>query len=218
MGDHLILDNGAYENSFDVFQLLEAIEWYQPNVVVLPDYLLQGWQKTYYAAQKFLDTYADKYPLIDWGYCPQSGEGDIVGWVEGLVKGLEDSRISWIMLPRVLGTHITKDPFTRANVCRFVKRRGRRVHALGMLDGSVGELALLRDAGCDSIDSNAPVFRGWHGVRLGESWQSIQYSYDAEFPDDDGRGGQVIDNIILQNLEAVNVNVATVRVGEGNRV
>ena len=64
-------------------------------------------------------------------------------------------------------------------------------HALGMIDGSLSELAKLNLEGFDSCDSSAPVWRGVHGYRLGldrEEWpdfpfkpevQKINHSYDA---------------------------------------
>lgn len=203
-GDFIILDNGAYENQVNGNQLHRAIEWYQPDVVVLPDYLLEDWNKTWSSAQRFLDSHFYNYPSVDWGYVPQAVPGDIMGWAEGLVKALEDARIKWLLLPRALGTHIVRDPFVRANICRFIKRRGKRVHALGMLDGSVAELAFLRDAGCDSVDSSAPVWRGWNGVALGHPWKDIPADFEATELDPKN------DQLIIQNLEQVGVNCTSI--------
>jgi len=49
--DFIILDNGGYEGA-PVFHtdILQALE---PNVVVLPDFYLQPWKKTWHAAIAF---------------------------------------------------------------------------------------------------------------------------------------------------------------------
>jgi hypothetical protein len=230
-GDHIILDNGAWEGQLDRTRLLHCIELYSPDMVVLPDHLLQDWKKTWHDSSDFLDNYYNSYET-QWGYVPQSSPGDIVGWVEGLTHALQDSRISWICLPRALGTDIVRDIAVRANVCRYIKSRGKKVHALGMLSGSVAELELLRDAGCNSIDSNAPVWRGVCGWKLDakEEWPGIKVDYEPEtvlykqqpcgvgnevtfavggrlFHIDWAMADGVIHETILHNLRLCNVNV-----------
>lgn len=201
-GDFLILDNSAYEGQQNNARLLHAIKLYSPDMVVLPDFLLEPWEKTWRASSEFLDNYFDQFEC-QWGYVPQSPPGDIMGWVEGLTHALQDSRIRWICLPRALGTDVCRDPLIRVNVCRYIRGFGKKVHALGMLSGSVDELGPLADAGCNSIDSNAPVWRGWCGVKLGQPWNEKPIYYEGlletEYYDADA--------IILSNLEACNVNV-----------
>src|SRR5882672_5189483 len=75
-GDHIILDNGAWEGNQNWAVLTEAIVFYNPNVVVLPDYLLQPWEKTLHSAQVFLDTFNDDFPDVDWALCPQASRSE----------------------------------------------------------------------------------------------------------------------------------------------
>jgi hypothetical protein len=75
-----------------------------------------------------------------------------------------------------------------------------------MVKGSIAELEMLRDAGCDSIDSCAPVWRGMCGRRLGELWGEIPINYN-----DDSEISVASDKLVLDNLEAVGVNTSAVR-------
>jgi hypothetical protein len=210
-GDFIILDNGAYERNKDWHLLLEAIPFYDPDVVVLPDFYLKSWEKTLHEATTFLDHFGKDFNT-QWMFCGQAVKGDIMGWIEGVIRALQDTRIKWFALPRCLSTDISMDPLIRANICRYLKRKGRRVHALGMVKGSVGELEMVRDAGCDSIDSNAPVWRGWCGRRLAApNWYDIEVRYEEKWYEDN-------DELILDNLEACGVNTSAVRAGTGSGV
>jgi hypothetical protein len=213
-GDFLILDNGAYEGQFSSLSLLDKIRVYSPDVVVLPDHYLQDWKKTWHDASEFLDRYYHQFNN-SWMYVPQSTPGDILGWVNGLTAAIQDPRIGWIGLPRALGTDIAPYNFVRANMCKTIKNFGKRVHALGMLSGSVEELHHLAAAGCNSIDSNAPVWRGFCNWRLdsAEKWPEIDVMYDLDveriIPD--------LDESILHNLELCNVDVSARRSGGSTR-
>lgn len=211
-GDHLILDNGAYEGKQDRIRLLHAIDVYSPDVVVLPDFYMESWQKTWRESSDFLDHWYGAFKC-EWAYCPQTTEGNIIGWVEGLTRALQDERIGWICLPRALGTDVVRDVAVRANVCKVIRGRGKKVHALGMLKGSVAELELLRAAGANSIDSNAPVWRGWCGWPIeDERWPETPVNYECEFAEKPLGGRYPIDELILENLEACGINVNS-RVG-----
>ena len=88
-----------------------------------------------------------------------------MGWMEGLIRMVEELPLDGIGLPRALCTHYYIDPLTRVRACEFLKRRyeGDQVyiHAFGMVKGNVDELNMLRGVQCDSIDSSAPVWRAW---------------------------------------------------------
>src|SRR5882724_8154116 len=53
-GDVIILDNGTYENGQPHFTF-DIVRRLKPQVVVLPDFLLHPWKKTWHAAISFLD-------------------------------------------------------------------------------------------------------------------------------------------------------------------
>lgn len=234
-GDHIILDNSAYEGSLDTTRLLECIHLINPNVVALPDHLGKSWEHTWRDSDAFLDSYFYEFPHIQWMYIPQSEPGNIIGFVEGLFRALDDERIAWIGLPRALTYSITNDLTMRVRVAEQIRKRSSvKIHALGMAKGSVEEVRLLRNSGCvTSIDSNAPVWRGWCGYDLFQfgmsshvgRWLEVPVNYEA--PEKDlkeeldtlivmgkyrsfQRNGesrhQTKHELILENLEAVGVN------------
>lgn len=210
-GDFLILDNGAYEGESDWSRLVDCIRLYNPQVCALPDYLLEPWEKTHHAAFTFLDQHYYDFPDTAWMYIPQAVAGDIMGYCDALTRAIEDPRIGWIGLSRALPLHISHDPLMRVNVADSLRKRWRgKIHALGMQKGSVTELGLLRSAGVASIDSNAPVWRGWCGYSLTTGrWQEIPVNYEAPLPDlNEGES-----SLILDNLEACGVNVDSIRGG-----
>jgi hypothetical protein len=184
--DHIILDNGGYEGKPSNTRIIDRIKFLNPQVAVLPDFLCENWKKTYQASMGFLDRYYYEFPQTDWMYVPQSEPGDIVGFIEGLFKALDDERIKWIGLPRALCYSITQDLHIRARIAEKIKhRRNINIHALGMVKGNVAELNLLRETHCvASCDSNAPVWRGWNNSDLLLPWNERPCDYDAtDVPD-----------------------------------
>lgn len=211
-GDFVILDNGAYEGQLDQHRLLECINLIKPNVVALPDHLGQHWKTTWHSSSLFLDSYFYEFENIEWMYIPQAEPGDIVGFIESLFRALDDARISWIGLPRVLSYSITNDLSMRVRMAEQIRRRNSRIriHALGMVKGNVDEVTMLRNSGCvTSIDSNAPVWRGWCGYDLEEEWPEFKVDYNAKnfIPREWNTKHQVDGNeMILRNLEVCGVN------------
>lgn len=197
-GDFLILDNGAYEGQEDWANLVRCVELFKPQVCALPDYLLQEWEKTHHEAFVFLDRYYYTFPNVKWMYIPQAKPGDIVGFIDSLFRALDDERISWIGLPRALPLEICNDPLMRVRVAEQVRKRSRvNIHALGMMKGNVGELKLLEQAGVKSVDSNAPVWRGWLGYDINGSWHEQPVDYNAPL-------SATNHTTIMKNLEACN--------------
>lgn len=198
--DHIILDNGGYEGKPDIKRLLDRIKFFNPNVVVLPDYLGEDWKKTWKASTDFLDSYFFSFEDIAWMYVPQSEPGNIMGFIDGLYHALDDERISWIGLPRALSYSITNDLSMRVRMAEQIRKKSSRVkiHALGMVKGNVSELNALRETGCvASIDSNAPVWRGWLGYTLMDHWHEAPCNYeDPRLPELDSHPHHVI----LENL------------------
>lgn len=164
--DFIILDNGAYEGSHIHFdEYVKTIYDVRPAVVVLPDFLLQPWKRTWHAAMYFLDQCYNSLPPVQYLYIPQAEPGDLHGFLESYTEAVMDPRISWIGIPRALAYAITDNPLMRVEFARMVRRDHPRIklHAFGMVNGDVHELVYLEKAGVTSIDSSAPVWRGWHG-------------------------------------------------------
>jgi len=164
-GDHIILDNGAYEGVKDFKYLRDKIAILEPQVAVLPDFPDNPWQDTLCMSIAFLDEYYFHFRETEWMFVPQARHADIVGWCRCLEEGIKDNRISWIGLPRMLATDYTSDPFIRARIAINLKRErpDLKLHALGMVQENgleLRELHILSATGVvESIDSHWP-FKG----------------------------------------------------------
>lgn len=219
-GDFIILDNGAYEGPVEnvLDYLPSMIRDLTPHVAVLPDFLLQPWKKTWHAAIAFLDRYFDKFnPMTEWLYIPQSLPGDLHGFIESYTEAISDRRITWLGIPRALAYAITDNPLMRVEFARMVKRDhpGIHLHAFGMVNGDVHELPYLKMAGVESIDSSAPVWRGWNGYEIERKadwdFHGTAVDFNAKLKALNATGpfeGLTIDinAIIKHNLEACGVN------------
>lgn len=211
-GDFIILDNGAYEN-----RTIEVIPHdypnLRPNVVVLPDYLLQPWRKTWHAAIAHLDRWYNCSPNCEWLYIPQAEKGDLNGFIESYIEATLDPRISWIGIPRALAYAVTSNPLARVQFARIVKRDhpDLHLHAFGMVNGNVHELPHLADAGVRSVDSSAPVWRGWHSIQIDDpidrtQWDATGVPVDFSNPEPLDGWEQVCNDVIKHNLEVCGVN------------
>src|SRR5438477_6253945 len=88
-GDFIILDNGAYEGVAYFEELGRIANEVRPNVLVLPDFYLQPWQKTWHASIAWLDRfcYEDWLPHeTEFCYIPQSTKGDLDGFLESYTE------------------------------------------------------------------------------------------------------------------------------------
>ncbi len=213
-GDWIILDNGAYESAGipDVY-LVEAIRIYDPQVFVLPDYPLEPWKKSWHAAIHFLDAWSDQFPTVQWLYIPQSEEGDLHGFMESYSEAIDDPRITWLGIPRALAYAITDNPLARVDFARMVRkdRPSLKLHCFGMVNGDVHELPYLAQAGVTSIDSSAPIWRGWHRNYIDKQHSRIWWdengtpvNFSSPFVDEPMR-----DDVIKHNLEACGVRIPT---------
>lgn len=209
-GDTLILDNGAYESTMDIRRLEDSMRFYMPQITVCPDHLLDDWRRTMEATQVFLEKWYGRVETEFMGV-PQAKAGDLGGWYMCLAEMLRDPRITWIGLPRALGTDIVPEcdrKLARPRCARFLRTAfpDIKVHALGMLAGSIDELRMLRNEGVRSIDSSAPVWRGWCGYPLtSPNWPDYACDFGATFPSDECVGG------ILSNLQQCGVKTWTQR-------
>lgn len=231
-GDTLILDNGAYEGERDWSKVVKSIPLYKPQIVCLPDLLMDG-DETWRRTRRFLADNRNKWEGVEWMYIPQGT--NTVSFLDNMFRAIdEEYAIKWIGLPRVLPTKVTHDPLIRAEVCNYLRSRCPqiRVHALGMAAGNLGELKFLAEAGCQAIDSSAPVWRGWHGYSLKEtSGKTVvgDVNFDAPFHGqdvivvhDDGKNSYQrkvnIREQILANLKEVGIDATRgVSAGEGGR-
>ncbi len=206
-GDFLILDNGAYENTkpLDSDAYFNYIKGLDPDVVILPDILMSPWRETTSVALRFLDTYAgwleDHNYRTQWMFVPQvprakdsnSGYSPHAELELAVETVLNDGRVgkyvTWIGLGRYLHTEfINMTPVARrAKLAKEWRKHGVRFHALGMASGNLDELKQLRDAGVESIDSSAPVWRGWNAIPLNSEdgsdiWKSVGTPCDFSSP------------------------------------
>jgi len=205
-GDFIILDNGAYEGELNRSTLLDRIKLVKPQVVALPDRLGEDWKASSYSSFHFLESYYHEFPKVQWMYIPQAEPGDIIGFVESLFRALDDERISYIGLPRALSYSITSDLAMRVRMAEQIRKRDSRVkiHALGMVKGSVLELKQLASLGCvASIDSNAPVWRGWCGYSLSDKWSETPVDYANTWSP---AAGGARDLQILSNLKECGID------------
>ena len=208
-GDLIILDNGAYEGKCDNQTLLQAMKYYDPQVTVLPDIPLGDAQVTLDMAKGFLCTHRSAFPNMQWMFVPSGRAGRPDEWELCLSNSVFDKSLctcSWIGLARVMGTHIFDTPLARIEQARRIRKHNPKlvVHALGMLAGETGELWALKQAGVFSIDSSAPVWRGWNGYSLDQNhyekkWPDPSVDFDAELPEP----GAIEHQYINANLEEV---------------
>lgn len=208
-GDFIILDNGTYENSkpMDEAAYYNYIKGFDPTVAVLPDLLMQPWLKTTSTALKFLDKYADQLAEANyrtqWMYVPQIHDGSFDDFCRSvsmvLLDGRQGHHVTWIGLGRYLSTEWG----IRVKCATWVKSHypHLRLHALGMAAGSLDELKALKDVGVNSIDSSAPVWRGWNNQFIHENqvWAKTGTPCDfhAKLPPID------CEAVIQTNLKAV---------------
>lgn len=227
-GDTLILDNGAYENTkpLDSNAYVNMIRNLDPQVVVLPDHLMSPWRITTSAALKFLDEWGpffeSRHYRTEWMFVPQTDKKDsnLRGWMKALEVVVNDGRvgkyIQWIGLGRYLATQFPR-PW-RVDLAKLVQDHfpHLKLHALGMAAGSVDELKELRDVGVTSIDSSAPVWRGWNLSSLVdtqniEEWEQKGTPCDffAKFPTENTHASGITaeHKIILSNLQEVGIDI-----------
>jgi hypothetical protein len=183
LGDFIILDNGAYETEVvSTDRLIEMAREYNADVVVLPDFPGEPSDKTYHTGMRLV---ADMGGVPwEWMAVPQGnakvGSGDVLTC---LMRFLDEPLVRWIGLPRNLSYLYSDDPGLRYQLARFIQvsHPGKKVHALGMDRGNYHELWYLNNAGVRTIDSSAPVWRGWLNQSLAhfESWKEAPIEWNA---------------------------------------
>lgn len=220
-GDHLILDNGTYENSrpMDDAQMVNFAETLQPQVLVLPDLLGQPWLKTTSAALRFLDDHGDRLakhaPRTEFMFVPQATNED--DWFRSFTTVLHDGRqghkVTWIGIGRYVCSWQNYESHRgRALLAKQVRSFAPhvKIHALGMNNGDTEELKHLAEAGVTSVDSSSPVWRGWNGYTFNAE---DRVAWDKEgTPCNMHASGMDLDNLtdsqIKRNLEVCGVRTS----------
>jgi hypothetical protein len=178
-GDHLILDNGAHEKgkSIDWSQLYEAIDFYNPQVVVLPD-TLNDPIKTASESLRFLDTASMIHTKVEWMYVVQAKDG--FADLERVNNVLKDTRVGHLIKWLGITRYLTIDNgLSRSVIRKLLAGYQRKFHALGLVNGSIKELQDLE--GFDSVDSSVPVWRGWNAfsVTTDAKWPEIPVDFST---------------------------------------
>lgn len=194
-GDFLILDNGAYEGEpFRSERHFRLIDYYEPDVVVLPDKPFKHGKITLSLSVKFLNQCIKKGYKCDFMSVPQSNIDKRDQWWKYAEKFLEISEIKWMglskLLKRTFTNHKCNDnritlacELFRSDIkltCKLA-RPDIKLHALGMWDGDIQEFKLCaKSAMFESLDTAAPVWRGWRGYTLGlDIWPDIPVDFSA---------------------------------------
>ncbi len=178
-GEHVILDNGAWEEKMVSFgSLWDIIQELKPTVAVVPDMIgIPGWSE--YLRTSWLDFVETKglrpneeIPYLPAWMYPVHG-GDIWEEIEEYLKLPDDG---WVGLPRKMSSRV--DFVSRLKQLRQWKGN-RKHHALGMAGGDLGEAKLLAKLGVYSIDSSNPVWRKGLGMaghlQVGVTTQEFKY-------------------------------------------
>lgn len=208
----IILDNSAYEGKMNMDYVFKRLESGRLRIssLVMPDYLGLRSDMTYRSSIDFVRRWRHRLPF-DLMYVPQF-DGTIEDYQcmkRHLKSMVEDFGIMWFGLPRLTAER----GYSRGELCLYIKRLKAEwdhdpiyVHALGMCAGSLRELAELDACQVDSVDSSAPVWRGWNGydIEKGDLWKQSGTECDFDVHPDSLN----VDNeqLILSNLRKVGVN------------
>lgn len=213
-GDILIMDNGVYEGAFDHPQFMEAVDYFRPQIAVLPDALMEDGEKTFEMAHAFLQSYAHYFPATKWMYVPQSTPGDLHGYMRWMNKFLKEHKeVRWVGIPRALATDIAKGPnakWARVDLVEELTMRGYQTHALGMANGDLEELDRLAWEGVCSCDSSCAIWRGHFEKRIGysvdEAWwneHGTPVDFDAKHTPKFIEGVDYNDRSIMLNINYI---------------
>lgn len=145
-GDHIILDNGAYEGEMLDFPDLYEIAWVlKPNVLVLPDFIGQP-KETEYVSRQFQKSFVATVETMFVLHSTETLEEYI--WRYAAIK------TSWIGIPKKLRV----EGKSRLEMFKFLKdakliRKNISHHLLGLNSNELEELAFFRDI-CVSCDNS----------------------------------------------------------------
>ncbi len=189
-GDVLILDNGAYEGQvFEPAREFQLIDFYQPNIVVLPDSPGKGGEITFKNSMYFLNTCIKKgYKQLSYMAVPQAFKNDWYDWWNWTLRFLAIKEINCIGISKLLpkefiGSEHSFNSYTRTEIALRLKalRSDIYLHALGMLEGNLIDYNYCKTI-YNSLDTSVPVGRGYYGVRMGGEWDNPPLDFQMHFP------------------------------------
>jgi len=203
----LILDNSAYEGEQDMDTAIKQIEFLgRVDALVMPDIFRGEARANFDQAVEFIRKWRHQLPC-ELMYCPQfnltyDDHLEMIKYTDAMWDYFD---IRWFGIPRL----IAEQGYSRAAFVSRIKSGGHDgppyVHALGMCAGNLKEMNELREAGCDSIDSSAPVWRGWNGYDIERYKEWNKNGTACDFNARPEGLTQSVRKIILSNLRKVGV-------------
>jgi hypothetical protein len=216
LGDHIILDNGAYESGqVDMENYLDKAAYYIPKQIVLLDHPNQPGRRTfslsihfsYCLVESLNSTYADMMAA------PQGiNTNDLYHWLDIFLSIID---IKAIGISKLLQS-IDKRIVYRLQIAEYIKsyRPSIYIHALGMWDGDLEEYNLLKNSGLiDSLDTSAAVWRGLMNCRLDDPKDQAYWATNG-IPVDFSYSKPISDSqhtIICHNLEVLGVDTSSIK-------
>lgn len=206
----LILDNSAYEGQMNMELALSRLDILRPTVFVLPDLLGGLANENFKLATRFLKTWRHRLPC-DFMFIPQfDGSVNDFNTMRWQIKTMiEAFGVKWFGIPRLMAER----GYSRAALCLWIKDQNfenglgeNYVHAMGMMNGNLREMHELNDAGCNSIDSSAPVWRGWQGYDIERSKEWAQHGMPCDFNVHPDTLTSENETLILSNLKKVGIH------------
>lgn len=197
-GDTIILDNGSYERGEpDIEKFMNRLNRFSPQIAILPDFLMQEPRKTISESLRFLDNNTPYLHDTEWMFVPQAQPGQLMEVLQSVDVILNDARVGhyvkWIGLGRYLYTHFNGlRPWYAAKIKQAYPHI--KIHALGSGSGSIEEFKLLEPF-CESMDSSSPVWRGWNGFHMLDTWKDIPVDFNASY--DEKQHQLILDNLQL---------------------
>lgn len=181
-GEFIICDNGAFElgESYAPHKLVELGHKCGADAIVLPDYPGQPTIKTIQAAIDLLPTI--KGEGFKAFYAPQSGIGDLEGWIYGYQWGVDHPDIDIVgMSILAIPNAIPRVPKSYARVLMTEILHNRNIfgvdkyhHYLGLNAAPNVELpSLILSKSLDSCDSSNPVWFGINGIQYNTTFSDF---------------------------------------------
>lgn len=201
-GDFLILDNGAYERrEFDEDREFRMIDFYEPDVVVLPDSPFSSGKKTFYDSMKFLNKCKQRNLTCEFMAVPQSFHEDWKNWWEWTIRFLTIKEVDYLGISKLLArTFRVFSSYDRTRLAKAIKslKPNIKLHALGMLNGDLVDYMYCKEV-YDSLDTAVPVGRGFRGIRIGEPY-SVTEDLNFNLPFDESMDEVIQDNLRLLGI------------------
>lgn len=214
-----IMDNSAFEMfklnkpMFDPDKLIDLGNKIKADIIVLPDYPREDYQKTIDQCEKYIDTF--KSAGFGVMFVPQSRLGDLQGYIECVKYGLNNKKIDIVGLsilgcPTALGLQENTYGVSNSRQYKLQRYKSRfqilnelnnnglltenainRFHCLGMADGPK-EIKLLCQFSkyIQSWDTSSAAWHGINGVLFDQSETGLingkiesEVDFDVNFDD-----------------------------------